>query len=54
MERWYIDEELTIFVPEGNTKTLEELLTKPLDVIYLTRRQVEREGDSQRNVGEYG
>ena len=35
--------ELITWVPEGNTKTPEELLTEPLDAIYVTRKQVERE-----------
>ena len=42
-EKAYLRGELMIWVPDGDTKTLEQLLTKPLDAIYLTRRQVERE-----------
>ena len=32
---------MVIYVPD--TKTLEEILTEPLDVIYVVRKQTERE-----------
>jgi len=41
-------EGMIIFVPEGNTKTLEELLNEPLDAIYITREQIEREQPNDR------
>jgi len=31
-----------IWVPDGYPKTLKELLSEPLDVIYIIRKQVER------------
>ena len=31
-----------VWVPDSNTKTLEKILTEPLDVIYIVRPQVER------------
>ncbi len=48
LEEMFLDG-MEIWVPEGNTKTLEELLTEPLDVIYLTRKQTERQVKEKSN-----
>ena len=31
-----------IYIPDSSTKTLEEILKKPIDVIYIVRNQTER------------
>ena len=48
MERMGVPlKELLIWVPDSNTKTLWELLSEPLDAIYITRRQIEREVNNE-------
>ena len=39
---------MEIWIPEGNTKTLKELLTEPLDVLYVTRKQTERKEEANK------
>lgn len=34
---------MAIWVPDGDDRSLEEMLNTPLDVIYMTREQTERE-----------
>ena len=42
LEKWFL-QGMIVWRPKGNTETLEEILNVPLDVIYLTRKQTERE-----------
>ena len=42
LERMFLDG-MEIYIPEGSTKTLEQILNEPLDVIYIVRKQAERD-----------
>lgn len=44
LEKLFIEGQLEIWVPGSSNETLEQILSTPLDVLYVTRHQVEREG----------
>ena len=41
LEQLFLDG-MVICIPDSNTKTLKQILREPLDVLYVTRPQVER------------